>query len=262
MAYTFSEPHRYLGHHHTGRSRVEQYRRVAGAGIATVGATEYQHAIDDVQAGGDSLQAIDNELASLATDFGLNGEYVVTGVRLCRRHTQMCRPGGHPRRPGLARRPRAHGLVRRRLPELLPYRVDPRHRLLEGIVLWMPVLSTAIAHAIEGWPRRPLDAVDLDIAETGSFHFAAQFVGGVPVGPHESDMAVVIAGGNNGAYRGAERVIERAAGAGFQHAYATKTELVASVDKWMNFYNTTRRHSAIGNQSPDDYERSLRTAAA
>ncbi|WP_024802945.1 IS3 family transposase [Nocardia sp. BMG51109] len=48
----------------------------------------------------------------------------------------------------------------------------------------------------------------------------------------------------------------------YRHTYATKTELVASVDKWMNFYNTTRRHFAIGNQSPDNYERSLRTAAA
>jgi transposase InsO family protein len=48
----------------------------------------------------------------------------------------------------------------------------------------------------------------------------------------------------------------------YRHTYATKAELVVSVDKWMNFYNTTRRHSAIGNQSPDNYERSLRTTAA
>lgn len=48
----------------------------------------------------------------------------------------------------------------------------------------------------------------------------------------------------------------------YRHTYATKAELVVSVDKWMNFYNTTRRHSAIGNQSPDSFERSLRTTAA
>ncbi|WP_429429018.1 IS3 family transposase [Nocardia sp. GAS34] len=48
----------------------------------------------------------------------------------------------------------------------------------------------------------------------------------------------------------------------YRHTYATKAELVVSVDKWMNFYNTTRRHSSIGNQSPNAFERSLRTAAA
>ncbi|MCX4094587.1 IS3 family transposase, partial [Nocardia sp. alder85J] len=48
----------------------------------------------------------------------------------------------------------------------------------------------------------------------------------------------------------------------YRHTYTTKSELVVSVDKWMNFYNTDRRHSAIGNQSPDSYERSLRTTAA
>ncbi|MEV4130520.1 integrase core domain-containing protein [Nocardia sp. NPDC049707] len=45
------------------------------------------------------------------------------------------------------------------------------------------------------------------------------------------------------------------------HVYATKAELVAAVDNWINFYNTTRRHSAIGMQSPDNFEKSLRAAA-
>lgn len=48
----------------------------------------------------------------------------------------------------------------------------------------------------------------------------------------------------------------------YRHTYAKKAELVVSVDKWMNFYRTTRRHSAIGNQIPDSHERSLRTTAA
>jgi putative transposase len=47
----------------------------------------------------------------------------------------------------------------------------------------------------------------------------------------------------------------------YRHVYATKTELVAAVDKWIGFYNSTRRHSAIGMLSPDDYEKSLRLAA-
>ncbi|QIZ38001.1 IS3 family transposase [Saccharopolyspora sp. ASAGF58] len=45
------------------------------------------------------------------------------------------------------------------------------------------------------------------------------------------------------------------------HAYATKTELVAAVDNWIILYNTTRRHSAIGMLSPNNYEKSLRAAA-
>ncbi|MFD3707653.1 IS3 family transposase [Nocardia sp. NPDC058658] len=48
----------------------------------------------------------------------------------------------------------------------------------------------------------------------------------------------------------------------YRHAFATIAELVASVDMWMSFYNTTRRHSAIGNQSPDSYERSLSAVVA
>jgi putative transposase len=47
----------------------------------------------------------------------------------------------------------------------------------------------------------------------------------------------------------------------YRHVYATKTELVAAVDKWIGFYNSRRRHSAIGMLSPDDYEKSLRVAA-
>ena len=47
----------------------------------------------------------------------------------------------------------------------------------------------------------------------------------------------------------------------YRHAYATKTELVAAVDKWIRFYNSVRRHSAIGMLSPDNFEQSLRAAA-
>ncbi|AHH98668.1 IS3 family transposase [Kutzneria albida] len=47
----------------------------------------------------------------------------------------------------------------------------------------------------------------------------------------------------------------------YRHVYARKTELVAAVDKWVRFYNSVRRHSAIGMLSPDDYETSLRAAA-
>ncbi|MGH3804186.1 MAG: integrase core domain-containing protein, partial [Pseudonocardiaceae bacterium] len=41
------------------------------------------------------------------------------------------------------------------------------------------------------------------------------------------------------------------------HTFATKSELVAAIDKWMYIYNSRRRHSSIGMLSPDDYERSL-----
>lgn len=47
----------------------------------------------------------------------------------------------------------------------------------------------------------------------------------------------------------------------YRHVYATKVELVASIDNWIDFYNTVRRHSAIGMVSPSVYEKSLRTAA-
>ncbi|MFD6161069.1 IS3 family transposase [Nocardia sp. NPDC060256] len=46
----------------------------------------------------------------------------------------------------------------------------------------------------------------------------------------------------------------------YRHVFATKAELVAAVDNWINFYNTTRRHSSIGMLSPDDYEKSLTAA--
>lgn len=47
----------------------------------------------------------------------------------------------------------------------------------------------------------------------------------------------------------------------YRHVYATKTELVAAVDKWIRFYNSTRRHSALGMRSPSDYEKTLRATA-
>jgi transposase InsO family protein len=47
----------------------------------------------------------------------------------------------------------------------------------------------------------------------------------------------------------------------YRHTYATKTELVAAIDKWVHLYNSVRRHSAIGMVSPDAYERSLTLAA-
>jgi putative transposase len=47
----------------------------------------------------------------------------------------------------------------------------------------------------------------------------------------------------------------------YRHVYATKTELVAAVDNWIRFYNSMRRHSAIGMLSPDNYEKSLQAAA-
>ena len=47
----------------------------------------------------------------------------------------------------------------------------------------------------------------------------------------------------------------------YRHVYATKAELVAAVDNWVVFYNSVRRHSAIGMRSPDDYEKSLRAVA-
>lgn len=47
----------------------------------------------------------------------------------------------------------------------------------------------------------------------------------------------------------------------YRHVYATKTGLVAAVDNWVKFYNSRRRHSAIGMLSPDVYEKSLSAAA-
>jgi transposase InsO family protein len=47
----------------------------------------------------------------------------------------------------------------------------------------------------------------------------------------------------------------------YRHVYASKTELVAAIDKWVRFYNSKRRHSSIGMLSPDDYEKSLPAAA-
>lgn len=47
----------------------------------------------------------------------------------------------------------------------------------------------------------------------------------------------------------------------YRHVYATKTELVASVHNWMDWYNNRRRHSSIGSISPVCYEQSLTIAA-
>jgi putative transposase len=43
----------------------------------------------------------------------------------------------------------------------------------------------------------------------------------------------------------------------YRHTFANKTELIAAVDKWMNRYNSQRRHSAIGMQTPIAYEQSI-----
>ena len=47
----------------------------------------------------------------------------------------------------------------------------------------------------------------------------------------------------------------------YRQVFATKSELVAAVDKWMHFYNNQRRHSEIGVLSPIAYEHSLNAAA-
>ncbi|GAA3690741.1 IS3 family transposase [Lentzea roselyniae] len=47
----------------------------------------------------------------------------------------------------------------------------------------------------------------------------------------------------------------------YRHVYAAKAELVAAIDNWVMFYNSMRRHSALGMLSPRDYEKSLRAAA-
>ncbi|QSE84955.1 integrase core domain-containing protein [Rhodococcus koreensis] len=43
----------------------------------------------------------------------------------------------------------------------------------------------------------------------------------------------------------------------YRHTFVTKAEFVAAIDKWMDTYNSRRRHSSIGMLSPDNYERSL-----
>ena len=47
----------------------------------------------------------------------------------------------------------------------------------------------------------------------------------------------------------------------YRQVFATKSELVAAVDKWMHFYNNQRRHSVIGMLSAIAYEHSLNAAA-
>jgi len=46
----------------------------------------------------------------------------------------------------------------------------------------------------------------------------------------------------------------------YRHTFTTRAELIAAVDRWVRRYNLTRRHSAIGQQSPIDYELSLAQA--
>jgi transposase InsO family protein len=46
----------------------------------------------------------------------------------------------------------------------------------------------------------------------------------------------------------------------YRHTFVTKAELVAAVDKWVNWYNNTRRHSVIGMISPIRHEQSLTAA--
>lgn len=43
----------------------------------------------------------------------------------------------------------------------------------------------------------------------------------------------------------------------YRHTFATKAELVAAVDNWIDRYNNKRRHSAIGMLNPVRYEQSL-----
>jgi transposase InsO family protein len=45
----------------------------------------------------------------------------------------------------------------------------------------------------------------------------------------------------------------------YRHTFASKTELVVAVDKWMNRYNNKRLHSVIGMQTPTAYEQSFNT---
>ncbi|MCC3332236.1 IS3 family transposase [Nocardia abscessus] len=48
----------------------------------------------------------------------------------------------------------------------------------------------------------------------------------------------------------------------YRHTFTGKFELVAAVDKWIDWYNTSRRHSAIGGISPVRFEQTLPTVAA
>jgi len=47
----------------------------------------------------------------------------------------------------------------------------------------------------------------------------------------------------------------------YRHVFATESELVAAVNKWMHFDNNQRRHSVIGMLSAIAYEHSLNAAA-
>jgi putative transposase len=43
----------------------------------------------------------------------------------------------------------------------------------------------------------------------------------------------------------------------YRRTFATKTELVAGVDKWIRWFNHERRHSGAGGLSPIRYEQTL-----
>ncbi len=44
----------------------------------------------------------------------------------------------------------------------------------------------------------------------------------------------------------------------YRHTFRTKSEIIAAVDNWMQFYNHRRRHSAIGMRSPIAYAYTLK----
>lgn len=43
----------------------------------------------------------------------------------------------------------------------------------------------------------------------------------------------------------------------YRHAFATRAELYLAIDQWMHYYNSRRRQSSIGQQSPIDYEQTV-----
>lgn len=47
----------------------------------------------------------------------------------------------------------------------------------------------------------------------------------------------------------------------YRHAFATRAELYLAIDQWMHYYNSRRRHSSIGQQSPIDYEQTVASLA-
>jgi transposase InsO family protein len=77
----------------------------------------------------------------------------------------------------------------------------------------------------------------------------------LPIGP-ESNVSLSLAGAKKNV-----NYVSLGTRIHYLHVYATKAELVAAIDKWVTFYNSVRRHSALGMISPDDHESSLRAAA-